>query len=149
MAVEVVGGAAQHLADIRVASCAEQVVATGVVCVAAVADGVRDERDHRPQERKVAPQAVADGDVRTVELPGTARPEPLPRIVQRPQVEIDDLRTVDSGEPHDLPSRHCEGVARSDRHHGVAQQTTAILFGRQPLEQDPVRAERAVDGGNV
>ena len=109
--MEVVRGAAEQLIDVGVAARAEQVVAAGVVLVAAVADGVGDERDHRPQERQVAPQAMAGGDVGAVELSGAGRPEPLAWIVRRPQVEIDDLRTVDRREPHDLSCVDRERVA--------------------------------------
>ena len=59
---------------------------------------------------------MAGGDVRAVELPGAAGPEVLARIGLRPQVEINDLRTVDGRQPHDLPSLHLERMARSDRY---------------------------------
>ena len=148
MTVEVVRGAAQQLVDIWIATCAQQVVAAGVVGITAVPHGVGDECDHRPQERQVARQSVTGGDMGPVELSCASSPEPLAWIVLRPQVEIDDLRSVDSRESDDLPGRDRERVAGSHRNDDVTEPPTALL-GRQPLDQLGVGCQRAVASSDV
>ena len=129
---------------------AKQVVAAGIVVVAAVANGVGDERDHRPQERKVAPEPMTGRDMRSVELPGAGGPEPFARVVAGPQVEVDDLRAIDGREPHDLAGGDGKCVAR------IRTGTTISLSRRrrlelrcQSLDQRRVRYQRAVASSDV
>ena len=126
MAMEVVRRAAEELVHVRIAPGAEEIVAAGIVCVAAVTDSVGNERDHGSQERQVAPQPMAGGHVRSVELSSPRSPESLARIVACPQVEVHDLGTVDRREPHDLPRADRERVTGSDRHDRLADRATPI-----------------------
>ena len=137
--MEVVRRAAEQLVDVRIAARAEQVVAAGIVFVTAVADGVGDEGDHRPQERQVAPQSMTGRDVRAVELSGAGGPEPFARIVASPQVEVDDLWAVDRREPHDLPGRHGKCVTGSTG-------TTTSLSRRRRSSCEPSRSINAGSG---
>ena len=147
--MEVVRSATQQLIDIRITASPQQVVTPRIVFVTSVGDGVGDERDHRPQERKVAPEAMTGGDVCSVELPGARRPEALAGIVARPEVEIDDLRAVDGREPHDLSGSHWKGMTRPDRDHRLADTVACVVVRSKPLDQCCVCGQRAVSRSDI
>ena len=68
---------------------------------------------------------------------------------ERPQVEIDDLRTVDRREPHDLSCVDRERVAGPHRHDRLADALSSIVLRCQSLDQVGVGSQRAVASGDI
>ena len=94
MAMKVIVVAGEQLVDVGIAPGAEEVVAAAAVGIDAVglAQAVTHDGHHRPQVRQRAPQPVEPRHVAGVQLPRSCRPEPLPRVVLVPQVQVADLR---------------------------------------------------------
>lgn len=126
VAVVVVAGAGarEEEGDIRVATCAEEVVAAAAVLVRPVpGEAVRDDGHEGPHVGKTRPQAVEGRDVRAVELLGARGPEAFAGVCGRwltgvkcwvmrgdgrgvrtvcvPDVQIADLRAVRGGDSDD------------------------------------------------
>jgi cis-L-3-hydroxyproline dehydratase len=92
---------------------------------------------------------VTRRQVSAIELPRTGGPEPLARIISRPQVEIDDLWAIDRGEPDDLAGGDVEGVTGANRYDEVADGTTTIVLRRQSSDQVAVRSQRTVANSDI
>jgi hypothetical protein len=69
----------------------------------------------------------------------------LPRVGPRPQVEVDDLRTIDGGDAYDLTGSDGERVPRSHRHHDVADGLPTLLVRSEAVDERWVGTEGAVD----
>ena len=87
--------------------------------------------------------------MRSVELSSPRRPEPLAWVGLRPQIEIDDLRAIDSREPDDLPRRNKKGVARPYGHHHVTDGVTSFVPVRQRADELWIGCQRAVAGSDI
>src|SRR5262249_16538568 len=106
VAAEIEVLAVEHLVDVGIAARAEEIVAAGAVFVAAVADGVVGDGEHGPEIGQAGPEPIVGGDMRSVELLGPGRPEPLARIAEVPHVEVGDLRPLHGHDAEELAGAH-------------------------------------------
>src|SRR6266851_54225 len=133
--VEIVAG--QHAIDVRVAARAQKVVDAPAIVVDAVAgQAVGGDGRHWPQIGQGRPQAVEHRHVRGLELAGARGPQPLARIVEIPQVEVADLRSLDRDDAKDVARRHFPGPASTDRDdEGFHQAATHCVFRDPPVKR--------------
>src|SRR5436190_11966678 len=53
-----------------------------------------DYRAKRAKKGKITPKPIINGDMSFLKLAGSCRPHPLPWILQTPQIQVSDLRSV-------------------------------------------------------
>ena len=141
MAAVMLVGASEQSVGVRVTPGADDVMHAGSIIVKSVPlERVMCDGGEGPQIGQIAPQPVAAGDMRGVELTGLAAEETLREVVRVPQVQIADLRAVDADDAKNLTGRNAKRAGftrwygeRIDSFQFRSKRTVAFLVVRGQL----------------
>jgi len=78
-----------------ITSGSEKVVnSTSFFVNSVIFQSIVDNRAKRPKKWKITPKPVVNSDMSLLKLASSCRPHPLPWILQTPQIQISNLRSV-------------------------------------------------------
>ncbi|EEQ41182.1 hypothetical protein CLUG_05311 [Clavispora lusitaniae ATCC 42720] len=109
MAVEVIFLARNELLHVWVTTCSQSVVNPSTPLCVSSAQSIGGDGDQGTQEGQDRPQAVKLGHVSRVQLTGSSSPEPFSWVVEIPDVQVTNSRSLGGGQ---ADKRFCRNLDR-------------------------------------
>src|SRR6516162_4849664 len=139
----------QQQVGIGVASRADDVVHPSAILVPPIpVEGVMGDGGHRTQPRECAPEPVTSAQMCRMQSPRLATVEALGQVMRVPEVEIADLRALDTDYTEEVSRPHleCPGIPGRHRELGNFRQLSARPVVKRGVERwqllDRIRQHR-------